>query len=341
MSLAFRSGRAATPLAVAVMLHLVASATGAQEPTTRTANGEVISLPSAIAEFEAGRYAEAAASFRSLHEATPGNATTMMYLGRLALLRGDDDTAAEWLERAVRADGDVAEHHHWLGRARAQEAIHAGLFRRVRLAGAIKSAFERAVQLDPRDIEARLDLLRFYVAAPGIVGGSVRAAKEQADAVARLDAMWGHIARGIVAEKEDDLARAEREYRAALVSHQDRAAPYYALGAMYQRAGRFGDAYGIYERLRAARPDETAVLYQIGRTASVSGERLEAGARALERYLGMPTVEGTPLPASAQYRLGLILERQGRFADARRALEQAARLEPERDDVREALKRLP
>ena len=319
---------------LAVIGSLAGPFAGAQQPEPSAA------VAAAQAAFEARRYDAAEAQFAALARADAGDATTNHYLGRLALRRGDDASAARLLERAAKAEPQVAEHHRWLGRAYAQAALHASLFRKASLAGKIRRAFERAVKLDPRSVEARMDLLRFYVAAPGIAGGSVRNAGEQAEAIARIDAVQGHIARGIVAEKENDDARAEREYRAALDIDPESPAPYYALGAMYQREGRHADAFEIYERLRGAHGDETDVLYQIGRTASNSGERLEEGERALRRYLEMPTVEGTPLPASAHYRLGLIHERQGRLADAQREFEKALSLEKERDEVRLALERV-
>ena len=294
----------------------------------------------ARAAFEARQYEAAQSAFAALAGANADDALANHYLGRLALRRGDDATAARLLERAVKAEPRVAEHHRWLGRAYAQGALHASLLRRASLAGKIRSAFERAVELDPRSVEARMDLLRFYVAAPGIAGGSVRRAREQAEAIARLDAVPGHLARGIVAEKENDDPRAEREYRTALAIDENSAAPLYALGAMYQRKGRHAEAFEVYEQLRASHPAESEVLYQIGRTASISGERLEDGERALRRYLEVPTVEGTPLPASAHYRLGLIYERLGRLADAERELRAALGLEQERDEVREALDRV-
>lgn len=297
-------------------------------------------VASARVAFEERRYDQAEAAFAAIARTNANDPTANHYLARLALRRGDDAGAARLLERAVKAEPAVAEHQRWLGRAYAQAALHASLLRRASLAGRIRGAFERAVELDPRNVEARLDLLRFYVAAPGIAGGSVRKARAQAEEIARLDAVQGHIARGIVAEKENDDAGAEREYRTALSIDETSAAPHYALGAMYQREGRWADAFEIYARLEQTHPEETDVLYQIGRTASNSGERLEDGERALRRYLAIPTVEGTPLPASAHYRLGLIHERQGRLADAQQQFEAALRLEKERDEVREALERV-
>ena len=330
-----RTGSGArSALVSAFVASLAGPIAGAQQPEQPAA------IAAAQAAFEARRYEMAESRFAEVARADADDATANHYLGRLALRRGDDASAARLLERAVKAEPQAAEHHRWLGRAYVQGALHASLFRKASLAGKIRRAFERAVKLDPGSVEARMDLLRFYVAAPGIAGGSVRNAREQAEAITRLDAVQGHIARGIVAEKEDDDVRAEREYRAALDIDPESAAPYYALGAMYQREGRHADAFEIYERLRRAHPAESDVLYQIGRTASNSGERLEEGEQALRRYLEIPTVEGTPLPASAHYRLGLIHERHGRLADAQRELERALSLEKERDEVRLALERV-
>ena len=72
------------------------------------------------------------------------------------------------------------------------------------------------MELDPRNVEARSDLLDFYLDAPGAFGGSLEKARKQAEAMAQLDRAEGHSGWARIALKEKRYRVAEREYRAAV-----------------------------------------------------------------------------------------------------------------------------
>jgi tetratricopeptide (TPR) repeat protein len=288
--------------------------------------------------FEARRYDEARAVLSPVAET--GDARVAYYLGRIALVDGNAVEAVRWLERAVGADDGRADYRVWLARAYAREALDAGLGRRMSLARHMKSTLERAIQLDPENVDARLELLRFYLVAPGFMGGSARKAGEQADAVTRTNALRGRIASGAIAEAEDRDADAEREYANAIASSPDSAAGYYALGAFYQRTKQFDKAFATYDELLRVAPAETEVHYQFGRTGALSGERLEEAERSLRTFLQrLPDGVGSSL-ASAHLRLAEVYEREKRLDLARREYEIALGLDPRRKEARSGVKRL-
>ncbi len=84
------------------------------------------------------------------------------------------------------------------------------------MAKKVRTEFERAVELDPANWEARTDLAEFYLEAPGIVGGGKDKARAQAQALTPLNPAMAHWVMGRIAEKNKDDATAEREYRAAI-----------------------------------------------------------------------------------------------------------------------------
>lgn len=309
---------------------VVAAVAGAQEP----------SVGSATRFFEARDYAAARTEFSAIAAAEPTNAAAAYYLGRVAIVDGNAGDAVKWLERAVKLEPSVAAHHHWLGRAYSREVQRVGKFKALGIAKKIRRSFETAVRLDPADVEARRDLMQFHLLAPGIAGGDKGEAKKQARVIAERNPMLGRVAAGWLAEESKNDAAAVREFEAAIAQFPDSAAPYMALGMLYQRLGRWDEAFDSYERLLARRPNDVAVHYQIGRTAAQSGKNLERGARALRTYLTKKPGEGDAPLASAHYRLGTILEKQGQAEQATGQYAASLRLDPGQPDARKALKRV-
>jgi tetratricopeptide (TPR) repeat protein len=112
--------------------------------------------------------------------------------------------------------------HLWLARALGRRAGKASALRAGFLVGEVRREFERAVELDPHNLEARSDLLDFYLQAPALFGGGVDKARVQAEAMAKLDKGEGHSAYARIAEKAKKLEEAEREYRAAIEADPNR-----------------------------------------------------------------------------------------------------------------------
>ncbi|HEX8693052.1 MAG TPA: S41 family peptidase [Longimicrobium sp.] len=135
-------------------------------------------------------------------------------------------------------------------------------------------------------------------------------------------------------------SEAERWYLEARRLEPDSAAPAHGLGRAYQEQAKWEEAFAVYEGLLARNPGEVGALYQVGRTAALSGRRLERGEQALRAYLQRPHRPGQPSLAGAHWRLGMILERRGERDQARREYETASRLEPQNAEIRASLRAL-
>lgn len=147
--------------------------------------------------------------------AWPRDFQDFLQAGRDYYNHGKHDEAIKELQEAVRLQPNSSEAHLWLGRALGRKAEKSSRFRAAFIVGDVRRAFERAVQLDPSNVEARSDLLDFYLEAPGMFGGGVDKAKAQAEAIAQLNRAEGHSARARIAAKEKRYQDAEREYRLA------------------------------------------------------------------------------------------------------------------------------
>jgi tetratricopeptide (TPR) repeat protein len=290
--------------------------------------------------FRSGRFADAKVQLAAAAKADPRDDTAAFYLGRVELAEGDGEAAAGWLERATSLEPRNSGYYYWLGNAYGRQAVRAGRLKQARLAGRIRGAYERAVELDPANLDARSGLLQYYVVAPGFMGGSVSKARQQAREIGRRSVLRGRVANGVIAEREKNAALAEREYAAAVAAAPDSALGYTVLGDLYRRTAQYDSAFATFARMQRALPDEASPLYLIGRTSAVSGQRLDEGAAALRRYLVARRRDTDPPLASAHFRLATIFEKQGRRDLARQEYEAALRFDPEQKEAREGLARV-
>lgn len=254
------------------------------------------------------RLAAAETAANTLVATHPNDGEAHALLASVCLAKGDADAAVRAAEKSVELAPANSELHRRLGDTYGAAAEKAGMLARMGFAKKCRGAFEKAVELDPRNIAARNSLMGFYQMAPGMMGGGMDKAYAQAAAIKELDPARGRLAYATLyaAEKKYDLAFAE------------------------------------FEAVLKASPDDYAALYQVGKLAATSGQSLERGLAALRRCLALPVPEvaGTPGHAAAQWRLGHILEKQNDPAGARAAYEAALKVDPNFTQAAESLKKL-
>jgi cytochrome c-type biogenesis protein CcmH/NrfG len=147
--------------------------------------------------FESSNFKQAVAT---LEKASKNDADNLLLLGQSYMELQKHGDAVDVLEKATQVAPKRADAFVWLGRAlgRLAETNKLLAFGRARKA---KAAFEKAVELDPKNRDALDDLFEFYIEAPSLVGGGLDKAERVAKIVAALDANDG----------EDMLARVARE----------------------------------------------------------------------------------------------------------------------------------
>ncbi|MFL6247330.1 MAG: tetratricopeptide repeat protein [Thermoanaerobaculia bacterium] len=143
----------------------------------------------------------------------------------------------------------------------------------------IHDALLDALAEEPENVDVRVDLVRFYMVTPSILGGDVKEARAQAAEIARRDPALGHFARGYVAYREKEYGPARHELRDAmkLGNASTRALAAKWLGWLSQETQQWDEAFAMFEELQ----DQ----YEIARTAEFCGCRLERGRAALREFL--------------------------------------------------------
>jgi tetratricopeptide (TPR) repeat protein len=290
--------------------------------------------------FEAGKYKEAKTVFEPAFKANTRDAAAAFYLGRIALEERKHERAADYFETATKLDPRSTTYFLWLGRAYGREAQQANVLRQPGLAKRTKSAWERAIELDPDNLDARSDLIQYYVQAPGFLGGSTAKAIEQAEAIRERNALRGYLELGALYERDKKFADAEKAYLAASKERSERHVGTYRLGLFYQNTGAFDKAFDLFEAMIVANPTESGALFQIGKTGAMSGQRLDRAAEALEAYLTTTPGRNDPTLAAAHWRLGMVHERRQDRQRAKAEYETAVRLDPTLKPATESLKKL-
>jgi tetratricopeptide (TPR) repeat protein len=279
----------------------------------------------------AGRVDEAIAMLQAQLKSSP-DAAAYNYLARAYFAVGDWDRAVSAGEKSVQMKPDSSDYYLWLGQAYGEKASDANPFSAMSLAGKTRRAFERAVQLDPKNVEARVALAEFYIDAPGIVGGGRDKARAQADALASLAPAKAHYLNGRIAEKAKNPALAEKEYKLAIEASGGNANDWLNLALFYKHTERFDEMEQTLNRAANAPTASDEVLVECAEILLRTNRNLPGAIQFARRFV----VSGVSLEKSpvfkAHYVLGSALEKQGNKAAAaqeyRAALATASRFEP-------------
>jgi tetratricopeptide (TPR) repeat protein len=263
-------------------------------------------LPEAIGLLQVRKMPEAQTAFAKIAAAEPQNAEAASYLGLLALMRNDSEQAVQWLEKATQLAPTNSYYCRLLGDAYGQSAGKAGLFSKLGLAKKCLACFDRAIELDPNNLDARNGRVEYYRQAPGIAGGSMEKAYAEAAEIRRRDPMRGAT----------------------------------VLGNLYIGEKKYAEAFALLDELIAKDSANKALLYQVGRLAAISGLQLQRGESALKGYFQHEPTPDEPTLYNAHWRLGTLYERKGDKAAARAEYQTALQLRPDYSMAQNALKKL-
>ncbi len=96
------------------------------------------------------------------------------------ILYGDEkfEAAVDKFSKAISQSPDDSRYHHWLAKTYGELAETSGWLKAMGFAENAKKSLERAVELDPKNIAALTDLMKYYRDAPRFLGGSDKKAEE-------------------------------------------------------------------------------------------------------------------------------------------------------------------
>jgi len=257
-----------------------------------------------------------------------------------AAAAGDTDGAVKFADQVVEAEPRNVAYLNVVGGVYCEKAGKANVFTKFSWAAKCRETWERAVGIDPKNIDVRMSLIQYYVRAPGIAGGGVDKAQAQATAIVGLDPVLGEIAWGNIAMSQKQPADAEPHFKKA--AELDKAAMRgpVALASFYAGQGRWPDARGVFERRLANGAIDPFASYQIARLMQAQSVDLDKAIALFDGYLAAPPPPGGPTHADAWFRKGQVYLQLKRTADARTAFQTALKLVPGHQGATRELSRL-
>jgi tetratricopeptide (TPR) repeat protein len=293
---------------------------------------------------------------------------------------GNLDSARALAEKAVALKTSDARYHRQLADVDGETAETASLFAKGGWAKKFKAEAEQAAQLDPKNLDARFDLLEYDLQAPRLMGGGKDKAAQMADEIAKIDPAQGDLAQARIAQDAKDAAAEESWYLKALAAapadydvltqaagfyerpsqprldrakkyakqaikvRPERAEAYSLLASAYASEGRWNELEGTLAQAQRNVPDDFSPYYRAGLTIlNGNGSTPAALTRAegyFRRYLSSDPEGGEPTLAHAHWRLGLVLEKEGRKPQAASELRSALELNPNLNAAQKDLSRL-
>ena len=226
------------------------------------------SIEEGIALFNKGKLGEAKSTFEAVLKQNDNSAEAHYRLGLVFLSRQyrNEDDAVDQMDRAVEINPSSADYQYGLGAAYGIKAQNAGVFKQAFLAPKIRKAFEKAVELNPKLIEAHVGLAQYYWKAPGIMGGDMEKAWKETDAVIQLDEIRGRPFKAGILVSEKKNAEAIQEIKTLIANKSNDWHAWRAAGFFYLQNQMTGDALASFEKYATMRPDTAQSFYLMAYT---------------------------------------------------------------------------
>ncbi|MCZ8355092.1 MAG: tetratricopeptide repeat protein [Cyclobacteriaceae bacterium] len=287
--------------------------------------------------YESNKKAEAKKILATIDDDKSDYAEAQYILGRIAFDEQDYESAADFFEEASDTNPKNPDYHNWYGNALGNIAKDANPLRQGMLAPKMKAAWEKAIELDAKNMDARLSLIEYYTQAPSFMGGSYEKAHQMASQIKKIDLAEGHRAAGNIYYREKKITEAEKEFIAMAKVDPKKIS---GLASFYAQQKQYEKAFAIYEEELKKDNSNMSVVYQLGRLSAVSGLKLEQGEMHLKKYLAYQPQKNEPTHAGAYMRLGNIYEKKGNKAEAKQAYSLSLKLDPNTKEAKEGMERV-
>jgi tetratricopeptide (TPR) repeat protein len=166
--------------------------------------------------YQQGQIAESKIVFETILKENPNHLKTIEYLGDIEGKSKNWNSTIFYYEQLKKLKPTEANYYYKYGGALGMKAKESNKFIALRMIGDIKSSFEKAIQLNPKHIDARWALIELYLQLPAIIGGSESKAMRYSNELLKISPVDGYLSRGYIAEYSGRYSEAEKQYKAAI-----------------------------------------------------------------------------------------------------------------------------
>jgi len=272
--------------------------------------GGAVSAAAASSAFEQARklyeLTEFEQSLKILQAIPDKDAAVYEWIGRNQYGRGDYKKATEALEKAAALNPESSEIYLWLGRAYGRRAETSNFLAAPGHAARARQHFEKAVALNPRNLDAQSDLFEYYLEAPGFLGGGLDKAAATAGQMGRLNSAEGYWAQAKIAEKRKEFGSAEAHLQHAIEAAPQQVGRLLDMARLLTKQGRYSEADQHLAQAVKLAPDSPKVIFGQAELYVKSGRNLDVARDLLKRYLSLPLTPDDPPKSQAEKLLGQV-----------------------------------
>jgi len=162
--------------------------------------------------FQSKKYDEAQVVFEGVLKSKPLDIKTIEYLGEIAAHQKSWVKGAEYFKKLKELKPTEADYFYKYGGCLAMRAMEVNKLKAFTMVDDMKQAFEKAIVLNPKHVQARWALIEIYLLLPGILGGSESKATAYSNELAQFSPVDGYLSRGRIDEYFKRYTSAEKNY---------------------------------------------------------------------------------------------------------------------------------
>lgn len=162
--------------------------------------------------FQSKKYDEAQVILEGVLKSKPLDIKTMEYLGEIAAHQKAWVKGAEYFKKLKELKPAEADYYFKYGGCLAMRATEVNKIKAFTMVDDMKQAFEKAIVLNPKHVQARWALIEIYLQLPGILGGSESKAIAYSNELAQFSPVDGYLSRGRIEEYFKRYTLAEKNY---------------------------------------------------------------------------------------------------------------------------------
>ena len=139
----------------------------------------------------------------------------LILFSQVRLAQKNSLAAIDLAERATKLDATKADYFSQLGRALAQRIGEISFIQQAFVAGKLRRAYEKTVELDPNNVGGLIGLARYFTNAPAIAGGDLAKAQTYALRLQQIVPFLGEMEQANIASRGGNDADALAHFSAA------------------------------------------------------------------------------------------------------------------------------